>query len=488
MSSAIHNLSHSVKQTGRPGQLMPITCFDVVPGDKVNHKITALLRTQPLLAPLMHLVDVDIHAYYSPDRLAWDNSEDFHSGGDDGQDASVAPYMLAPVGGYQAGSLADYLGLPLGVTGLKHSALPFRHYALIYNHHYRDSQIQPEIAVSTADGLDTTTSTLLLNAAWKRDYFNSARPEPQLGAEVVIPLTGDAPVVGTGTAFRGYTTAGDQDVALNTTTTRRLEQATNAAGTFKVSQTNSGMEADLSAVTGIPIRELREAGATQRHLEFNNIWGGRYIEQIMARWGVRVPDYRLQIPEYLGSGHTKIQFSEVIQTAEGVDPVGTLRGHGISIIGSNRYKYKVQEHGWVMVFMIVRPKTQYMQGLHRSWSRETKFDYLLPEFQDIGDQAVLNKELLASHSQPNGVHGFQQMFEEYRTIPSRVAGLFRTTEKHWHMAREFSGDTALNSTFIACNPTTRVWPAPNEDSLYFNIEHAVQCRRKLRNKPAYLLK
>ena len=151
--------------------------------------------------------------------------------------------------------------------------------------------------------------------------------------------------------------------------------------------------ADLSSVTGIPVRELLEANAVQRFLERNNIWGGRYMEQLMARFGVLPQDSRLQWPEFLGAGSTKIQFSEVLQTAEGTDPVGELRGHGISIVGSNRYKYAVKEHGWIMVFMIMRPKTQYMQGLHRMWNRETKYDYLLPEFVHVGDQAVLNKEL-----------------------------------------------------------------------------------------------
>lgn len=495
MKSSILNLSHSVKQTGKMGQLMPIACFDVVPGDKINHQIKALLRTQPLLAPLMHLVDIDIHAYYSPDRLAWSESEDFHSGGDDGLSAPVAPYMEFPAGGYESGSLADYLGLPvagpsdpddpmsppLDFTGLRHSALPFRHYNLIFNNHYRDSQIVPEETVSLASGLDTTTNRDLLYPAWKRDYFTQARPEAQLGPDVVIPLTGTSPV-------RTPLDAGFGSGAL-----MRADAGTNpqvyANGSSLV---NSGLYTDLEAASAsIGVRDLRESNATQRHLEFNNVWGGRYIEQLMARFGVRVPDYRLQIPEFLGAGHAKFQFSEVIQTAEGGEPVGSLYGHGISIVGSNRYKYKAVEHGFVMVFMIIRPKTQYFQGIHKMWSRETKFDYLLPEFQDIGDQAILKKELYATAADPDEIFGYTPMFEDYRTIPSRVAGEFRNVFKYWHMAREFASEPSLNPAFITCNPTDRIWPAglpSGADQLYFNIEHDVQCRRQLRQHPKYLLK
>ena len=113
--SAVHNLSHTVKYSDYMGYLTPIACFDVIPGDKINHKIHALIRTQPLLAPVMHTVDIDIHAYFVPDRLVFDDSPDFHSGGDDGQDTTAAPYMNAPAStGYAVGSLADYLGLPTG--------------------------------------------------------------------------------------------------------------------------------------------------------------------------------------------------------------------------------------------------------------------------------------------------------------------------------------------------------------------------------------
>ena len=196
--SAVHNLSHTVKFSEYLGHLTPIACIDCIPGDKFDHKIHALIRTQPLLAPVMHEVDIDIHAYFVPDRRVFDGSEDFQSGGEDGADTTVAPYMNAPATtGYAEGSLADFYGLPTGVPDYKHDAKPMRGYGLIWNYHYRDSQLQSPVAISIADGSggeDTTTNRDILRPAWKRDYFTKCRPEPQLGSEVVIPLTGDAPV------------------------------------------------------------------------------------------------------------------------------------------------------------------------------------------------------------------------------------------------------------------------------------------------------
>lgn len=495
--SAVMPLSHSVKYSDYLGYLTPIACFDCVPGDKINHKIHALIRTQPLLAPLMHAVDIDIHAYFSPDRLVWDNSESFQSGGDDGLDATVAPYMEFPAGtGYAVGSLGDYLGLPTGVVpvgaGNKHSALPFRHYNLIWNYYYRDSQLQSEQTISTADGLDTTTNRDILRPCWKRDYFTKARPAPQLGPEVVIPLGGNAPVESTGDPFRVANAGGESTVDYQTATVGRLvPEGTPGAPTIGTSLywgTETGLEADLSAVTGIPVTELREASAMQRVLEANNIFGGRYMEQLMSRFGVFPQDFRLQWPEFLGAGHTKIQFSEVLQTSEdGTTPQGNMAGHGISIVGSNRYKYRVKEHGWILVFMIMRPKTQYFQGLHRSWTRETRYDYLLPEFVHIGDQAIANKEIYAAAAAPNDVFGYTPIYEEYRTIPSRVAGEMRTTLNYWHMAREFSSEPALNSTFVTCNPTNRVFPSTTAAQVYVDVEHSIHARRLLPKQPGYKL-
>lgn len=499
--SAVHNLSHTVKYSDYMGYLTPIACFDCVPGDNFRHKISALVRTQPLLAPVMHEVDIDIHAYFVPDRLVFEDSEDFQTGGDDGLSNPSWAYMAAPAStGYAVGSLADYYGYPTGVPDYQHDAKPIRGFNLIWNHHYRVTQLQAERVIDMTGGLDTTTDVTVARPAWKRDYFTKCTPEPQLGPEVVIPLAGNAPIVGLGSAntnasggpINAYETdKGVQSYAAyksidDSAADKRvyLEMEDQGAGVYW-----PAVFADLAAVTGIPIRELREAAATMRILEGNNMFGGRYMEQLEFRFGVRPQDSRLQWPEFLGAGHTKIQFSEVLATAEtgSTVDVGDMKGHGISIMGSNEYSYHVKEHGYIHVFMIFRPKTQYFQGLHRSQSRETRYDYLLPEFTAIGDQAVKIKELYAGAANPELEFGYTPIYEEYRTIPSRVAGEFRSTLKYWHMAREFSSEPALNSTFIAANPTNRIYASTSAAQVYVNVKHDITARRLLPKTPEYRL-
>lgn len=502
--TSLLNLTHDSPMSCKMGYIYPLTCFDVVPGDRIDHRISALIRTQPLLAPLMHTVDIDIHAYFVPDRLVWEDSEVFHAGGDDGEADPTPPYMTVGDDGLAVGSLQDYYRLPcdyldsegdpVKVPNYEYDARPIRGYGLIYNYHYRDKQLMPEVTVDLSGGEggpDTTTSRILLRACWKRDYFTACRPNPQLGPEVSIPLTGDAEVYSSTTGGPSIKLRRDSNGNFPTGPSNLQVTGGDMAasgGDDLYIDPNGSLFADMEGVSAIDIRDLREASAVQRHLEFNNNFGTTYMEQLMARFGVHPQDARLQWPEFLGGGSAKIQFSEVLQTAEGTNPVGEMRGHGISLVGSERYKRYVPEHGFIHVLLIVRPKTMYSQGLHRMWSRKTRYDYLLPEFQDIGDQAVLNKELFVGHASPDGVFGYNQMYEEYRTIPSRFAGELRTTLNYWHMGREFASDPALNATFLACNPTDRVWPDGQSDWLYVFAKHKIYARRLLKKHSAYLLK
>ena len=169
--------------------------------------------------------------------------------------------------------------------------------------------------------------------------------------------------------------------------------------------------------------------------------------------GVRSSDARLQRPEYLGGGKQTIQFSEVLQAAEGTNPVGSMKGHGLAAMRSNRYRKFFEEHGYVFSFISVKPKTIYAQGLPRTWNGRTKEDFYQKEFAHIGQQEVLNKEVYAAHTKPNGTFGFQDRYDEYRRMESTIAGEFRTTLNFWHMARIFASDPALNADFVKSVPT-----------------------------------
>ena len=97
----------------------------------------------------------------------------------------------------------------------------------------------------------------------------------------------------------------------------------------------SAAYADLSAATAITINALREAFQVQRLLERDARGGTRYIELILSHFGVRSPDARLQRPEFLGGGTTRVGVYPVASTAtssaSGTPPQGHLAAFGTAL-------------------------------------------------------------------------------------------------------------------------------------------------------------
>lgn len=490
MKRSKFNLSYTKLLTSDMGELTPIGLTEVLPGDTVQQATSALIRCSPLLAPVMHPVRVQIHHWYVPHRLVWEDFEDFITGGPDGMDASVFPTITLGGGsGAAIGSLADYLGVPTGVNNLVVSALPFRAYAKIWNEFYRDQDLQTELVIDETSGADTTTSTALQNADWEKDYFTSSRPWEQKGPTITIPLGTQAPIMGL-TIRDGSAASNNPTIARGLTAAQDLAAGIPAwesvSDTFSLTAQTAAVASatnrpqlwtDLSGASAITINALREAMALQRYQEARARYGSRYVEYLRYL-GVRSSDARLQRPEYLGGGRETIQFSEVLQTAEGANPVGEMRGHGIAGMRSNRYRKFFEEHGYIISVLAVRPKTIYVQGLFRHWNRRNKEDFWQQELQHIGQQEVLNKEVYAPHATPDGTFGYQDRYDEYRRSESLISGEFRdTTLDHWHMARIFGSTPALNASFVSSVPTKRIFASLDTDGLYITAKHSIQARR-----------
>lgn len=470
------------------GELVPCGLTEVLPGDTIQQATTCMVRFAPLLSPVMHPTHVQISHWFVPHRLVWNEWEDFITGGPDGLNASVFPTMAAPPStGYAIGSLSDYLGVPTGVADLVHSALPHRGYALIWNEWFRDQDLQTKLVIDESSGLDTTTNTVLQSAGWEKDYFTTARPFEQKGPSITIPLGTTAPVGGIGWASAEVINAGASGAVRTATgadnfTPYGVLTPTSGSPLYIKGATGGGTSAppdiwaDLTGASAVTVNILREALALQRFEEARARFGSRYVEYLRYL-GVRSSDARLQRPEYLGGGRYPIQYSEVVQTAPGTDPVGALKGHGIGVARSNRYRRYFEEHGYVFSFMTIKPKTIYVQGLPRTWNRRTKEDFFQKELQHIGQQEILYKEVKASHATPDGTFGWQDRYDEYRRAESTIAGEFRDTLKFWHFARFFATDPALNADFVKCVPNENPFAVPSADVIQVMAKHSIQARR-----------
>lgn len=493
------SLSHYVLKTCKMGYVLPVGLVEVLPGDSFRHATSVFMRLAPMLAPVMHPVTVRIHHWFIPTRLLWDDFEDFITGGPTNTDVSEFPTITAPSGGFAVGSLADHLGLPPKIDGIEVSALPFRAYNLVYNEWYRDQDLETEKALSLESGPDTTTATDLLRCDWERDYFTTARPWPQKGPDVSVPVNAvgfnvagkvvpDTSVSGPTFQHEGYLYPHPLQVpggSASAAAPVSIPTDNNVSSEYRGLQWGEpALKAVMDKVEGslgsVNINSLREAFALQRFAEHRAMYGSRYVEYLRYL-GIKASDARLQRPEYLGGGKQTIQFSEVLQTAEGTDPVGTLRGHGIAAMRSNRYRRFFEEHGFVLSIMLVRPKAIYMQGIPRSWLRRVREDFFQTELQHIGQQEVYTKELYGGAASGDDgqlkVFGYQNRYDEYRGHESYVCGEFRDILDYWHLARSFSNEPVLNADFISATPSERIFAAQENDQLYCMINHSLQARR-----------
>lgn len=479
------------------GELVPIgPAVPVLPGDSIQHSTSLLIRYSPLLTPVMHPVHIRVHHWFVPFRLLWQNGIDdsweaFITGGHDGLDASTYPTIT--FNNASVGALADYLGVTPSVASDRAiDALPFRAYALIYNNWYADEDLNTQLTIDLTGGNDTTTNTTLQVVCWEKDYYTSSRPWTQKGPTVSLPLGTAANVK---TSSSNLVTGAQQpmkmlDADAGGAVTDGLAMSTNSGvvgqGAASAWTANSGMYpsnlfADLSTATAATVNELREALAIQRYEEARARYGSRYTEYLRYL-GVRSSDARLQRPEYLGGGKQTVQFSEVLQTGVTTSGtpstgVGTMAGHGIGAVSSNRYRRFFEEHGFVVSLMSVLPKTIYVNGTSRHLLKTTKEDFWQKELQHIGQQTVLNKETYSAHSNPDGNFGYQDRYDEYRRNESTVHGDFRTTLNMWHLGRIFAADTSLNAAFVNSNPATRIFQSASADTLWVMAYHSMQARR-----------
>lgn len=473
--------SHYKLLTMNMGELIPIYCDEVLPGDIWRQRTSAMIRMSPLVKPVMHPVRCRIHHWYVPTRLIWEDYEDFFTGGNDGDQVPVHPYISLGTTPAE-GALSDYLGIPPGTyaSALKVNALFFRAYAKIYNEHYRDQDLVTELTIDETSGADTTTSTAIQKVAWEKDRFTTARTTTQRGSDITIPLLGTAPVNGnpaSGPTFDGST--GGTGQAL-TGAGLNVNWTTSLTGTALWNTTN--LATDLTSASGVSIEDLRLALGKQRYMEIMNLAGARYGEYAKAIFNVSNPDARLQIPEYLGGGRQTISFSEILATAEGTNTdVGDMAGHGIAAMRTRRYRRFFPEHGIVMSLMSVVPRTIYTQCLEEQLIRDdttVKEDYFTPQLQGIGDCEIYNKEVYGQHSTPEGVFGYGPRYESYRSKNSNISGEMHSSPGYnWHLGRIHSGDVSLNQSYIECNPSKRIHADQVVDSLQVMASHSIQTRR-----------
>lgn len=443
----------------------------------------ALVRFAPMIAPIMHRVDVYHHTFFIPNRLLWPGWDDFITNTPNAGGFIDSPPTIT-MGTATYTPLADYMGIPrppaTGETLEQVSALPFAAYQFVWNEYYRDQNLmdEQEYQLSAGDNTGILGLTSMKMRSWEHDYFTSALPFAQKGGTVEIPLAG----------------FNDLTVLRNTPTIVAGTDITVAVGPTPLDIPNIPTDApdipgdalyvDSSNLTinNTSITDLRRAFKLQEWLEKSARGGSRYSEQIRSFFGLTPQDARLDRPEYITGSKTPVVISEVLNTsATANQPQGDMAGHGVSVTQARGGSYLCQEHGWIISIMSIMPKTAYFQGLERHWLKRDPFDYVFPQFENIGEQPIENRELYAYTPLGGDTFGYTPRYAEYKFRQNRVAGDFRDSLIHFHMAREFANLPQLSGDFIQADPTARIFAVLETDvqKMWVQILHKISARRPL---------
>lgn len=488
--------SHQLLTTINEGDLVPIYCDEVLPGDTAKVQLNGLIRMSTPIYPVMDNAYMDTYFFFVPCRLLWEHWENMFGENDTDYWAEKTEYSTPKSDikgkGINNGTIGDYFGIPTNVP-LKVNALPARAYAMIYNEWFRDENLEAPIMIGykksddggssadpEADGAKYAnkpefTATLSEGALYAtkpakagkfHDYFTSCLPSPLKSDPVEISLVGDAPVFGYNT-IQDSAKISDKIIlnqpwpANNTTNFQNTEKGGKLTGKG-TDGTNSYiadayLKADLSNVAGISIADLRMSIALQHIFEADARNGTRYREFLSGTWGVTSPDSRLQIPEYIGGQRIAINVNQVVQTSQTDEKTGQALGntaaYSLTTCSKQMVDYAATEYGYIIGLAVVRVEHSYQQGLATKWTRGGRFTYYDPRLAALGEQPVYNREIYAQGTaEDNEIFGYQEAWADYRYKPSYVTGEMRsnyqTSLDAWHYADDYNALPRLSAEWI----------------------------------------
>ena len=448
------DLSTKRNFTAKAGELLPIWCKEVLPGDSFDINLKSFTRTQPINTAAFARMREYYDFFFVPYDLLWnkantaltqmydnpqhavslDSTKPFALNGDMPYTdcKSIADYvskMSADVEQYYGKNyfnyprvdgtikLLEYLGYgnfssfvksswsekPL-MANLELNLFGLLGYQKIYADYYRDSQWE-KISPSTfnvdylaGDNMKVDFSDATLSSFKENYNFFDLRycnwQKDLFHGVVPRQQYGDTAIVQTSDAVAG-------------------------------------------SPTEFSILALRQAEFLQKWKEITQSGSKDYKDQIEKHWGVSASDGFSELSTYLGGIASSLDINEVVNSNITESFAADIAGKGTGTSDGYIKFPSVTRYGMLFCIYHCLPLLDYTSDfVNNSFMRINAADYAIPEFDRVGMEAVplfkmFNPAVLGNSQYASKIIGYAPRYIDYKTDVDISMGAFKTTLKNW---------------------------------------------------------
>ena len=224
--------------------------------------------------------------------------------------------------------------------------------------------------------------------------------------------------------------------------------------------------------SSLDLAQLRSAFALDKLLRVTNRAGRHADDQILAQFGVKVPQGISNEVYKIKSYHTMVHFGEVVSTAQTeitdgqtteITPLGEMAGRGVALLNSNEsFSFTAPCHGIFMAILSVSPRYKYVGAVEKDGLKVNLSDFFRPQTDNLGQQPMFFGE---------GGQLFYPFTDE-TTAQSDSELYNHTSGWQWHYMEDKIKFDKCSYVFMtnAKNPWSACYPAPMWTDVFLEVE------------------
>lgn len=478
-----YDLSRKTVYTAKVGELLPITCVEVIPGDSFQIQLQSFTRTMPVNTAAYTRIREYYDYFFVPTNLLWNKFNTFftqmrdnvqHAASIEGNKplngnhpyftvGQISTYLATLASSVNASKnknffglertqltckLLDYLGYGrFSVSGSAVTApkvntplnpFPLLAYQKIYQDFFRYSQWEKaapqnfNLDYMTQGGQMPLQSMILTDnmfdlrySNWQKDYFMGLLPNSQYGELTTVDSATPLVAPNASPTVIGQTAGVGDGVRFSSQDIYKL------AGLLGISvgvDDSTGINTATRINQLFSVLALRQAEAKQRWAEITQSQSQDTKQQLEAHWNVNISNAYSETCTYIGGVSSNIDISEVLNNnLSDQNMEADIRGKGVGA-GNGYVNFSSDVPGYLLCIYHAQPILDYaITGIKRQNLKTTVTDYAIPEFDKCGMVSVPTLELSSTFVVPSekpDFLGYAPRYYDYKTSYDEVHGAF----------------------------------------------------------------